>query len=367
MAKAPHSILDGALLEHHFKTLAPILSQWQKSRTVAPVLLVAGQPGIGKQRIPSFLAQWLFCTEGGYQYPASTEALPVSLPCGSCPACRRIHSGNEVRLTLIQPDPDEEPTRSNQSLKIDQFRKLRSSMGFSAEEDSFRVIGIPNAERMTPQAANSILKLLEEPPRGWIFVLTCADPTLLLPTLVSRCQKVRLRPFAIPQIKELLVLAEVPMDRIDIAANLSQGSLDRALTFASDDLWKHREMLFEFFKYPASTAANLLDWAVEESSHFDFLLDLLEQTTADFIQWTVSTSATHSKESESARTFPWKQSDGKSAFMIHVQHILNTQGGLIGAREFWIKRAERLAQTREQSQAPLNRKLMLQDILFPWM
>ena len=107
--------------------------------------------------------------------------------------CQRALKGSWVDFTEIRPE-DEEEGRPG-SLKIDQFRKLKESQGFGAHEGGYRIFLIPDADRMTPQAANSVLKILEEPPKGWIFFLTASDPTLVLPTVLSRCQSLKLRPF----------------------------------------------------------------------------------------------------------------------------------------------------------------------------
>ena len=92
------------------------------------------------------------------------------------PACAERKLGG---LTEITAEIDsEEGVTSTGALKIDQFRRLKETAGYGAHEGSHRVILIPNADRMTTQAANSVLKILEEPPRGWVFILTASDPTL---------------------------------------------------------------------------------------------------------------------------------------------------------------------------------------------
>src|SRR6185312_5189559 len=99
---------------------------------------------------------------------------------------------------------------------------------FGSHEGSYRIFLIPNADRMTPQAANSVLKILEEPPRGWIFFLTASDPTLLLATVLSRCQQLKLRPMPLETIQELLSEAGILGEKQKVAASLSQGSWGRA-------------------------------------------------------------------------------------------------------------------------------------------
>src|SRR5687767_3970250 len=100
------------------------MEKWKTQKRLPPVLLLTGQPGIGKKSMSYFLAQWILCE----QEPA---------PCGSCFSCQRTLAGNQVNLIEILTESEED------SLKIDQFRSLKNIAGFSAHENPFRVILIP--------------------------------------------------------------------------------------------------------------------------------------------------------------------------------------------------------------------------------
>ena len=217
--------LSASVLLHHLKTLAEPMREWKSNKRIPPVLLLTGQTGIGKKSIAYFLARWILCEN------REVTGEPDTSPCEKCPTCQRSRLGHEVNLQEITPDPSEESSSHSSPLKIEVFRKLKASAGFSALEGRSRVILIPHAERMTPQAANSMLKLLEEPPVGWVFLMTTNDPTVLLPTLISRCQVVRLKPFSTQQIEELLAEHSVEPKRRKIGASISQGSIGRALRF----------------------------------------------------------------------------------------------------------------------------------------
>jgi DNA polymerase-3 subunit delta' len=357
------------VIQHHGKTLFGLMKEWKQRVQLPSVLLLTGQSGIGKRSMVYFLAQWILCeTQGFYATEHSTDQ---PQPCGECPSCRRILSGNDINFTEIFADSDEEAggglsgstssPGSSGSLKIEQFRKLKASMGFGASEGHSKIILIPAADRMTIQAANSVLKLLEETPPGWIFILTANDPTLLLPTIASRCQIFRLKPLSTDSVQELLKQADVDSKRVEICAALSQGSWDRALSLAKDETWEQRKGLFQFIKSPSSNIHALVDWASMQPSHFDTVIDLLEQLTADLIRWSTSSSL------DQPETYSWIQSDGQEALSVHAREFVQRHGGIDAARLAWIRHAEGLAQARHKSSLPLNRKLLIQDVLLPWM
>lgn len=378
--------LPDPVLHHHFDGndgnpgISEILKEWLAQKRVPPVLLLTGTPGVGKRALAHYLAQWILCEKSGFQEAPSAsedngeslfggglfgdapgtqkpEHTPDLRPCGECPNCHRALHGNWVDFIEVQSENEESET-----LKIDQFRQLKSSAGFAggASDSAYRIILIPDADRMTTQAANSILKLLEEPPRGWIFFLTASDKTLLLPTIVSRCQTLRLKPFSSATLRELLSSSGIKTERIPICAELAQGSWTKAQAIGNDETWEKRKDLFSFLEHPALALNDLIDWASAKNEHFVLLVDQLELLIADLIAWSVS-------DDQRPEHFGWKNGDGKTALSRHATQALQRFGTLESAREFWLERAERLARVRQEAHAPLNRKLLLQDILVPWL
>jgi len=104
--------------------------------------------------------------------------------CGKCLSCRLLQEGNHPDVTVISPD--------GLSIKINQVRGIQHDMSYKPRYDQgFRVTVLENAEKMTQEAQNSFLKLLEEPPRNVVFILVTDNPQGLLPTVRSRCQLVR--------------------------------------------------------------------------------------------------------------------------------------------------------------------------------
>lgn len=297
------------LLRHHEETLRGPMGQWLAHKRIPPVLLVTGPAGIGKRSMVHHVSQWILC-----------ENKAELSPCGSCGSCRRALKGNWVDFTEISAEGSE-------TLKIEQFRKLKSTLGFGAFDGAYKITFIRDADHMTVQAANSLLKILEEPPPGWIFLLTASDPSLLLPTLISRCQCLRLKPLPNPVVEELLSLEGVSGEKRKLCAELSQGSWSRALALTEDEIWSRRESIVRFVDSPQSELASLVDWASQDPTHLDFLLDQLETITRDLLKMSI--------------TVP-------------------------DERGIWLGLAERVSQARQRSTAPLNRKLLTQDVLLPW-
>lgn len=323
------------------------MAEWARMRTLPPVLLLSGPTGVGKRALAHYLGQWILCEISGLASHGRS-------PCGKCSNCLRAIAGTWVDFVEVLPEED-----SSESLKVEQFRKIRSSMGFGAYEGSHRMILIPNADRMTPQAANSMLKLLEEPPPGWVFFLTARDPALLLPTLVSRCQVVRLKPFSLEELTLLLEIARIPKGRQGICASLAQGSWERAVHLASEETWVNREILFQFLVQPENHLNALMDWAALSNRNFNLLVDQLELITLDLLKFSLS-------EEQHPDHYPWMNSDGKNALSAHTQVKMKTKGRAPAGR-FWLSCSERLAQAREQALTPVNRKVLIQDLLLPWL
>jgi DNA polymerase III delta prime subunit len=384
------------VIRHHGHTVFGAMNEWVAQKRIPPVLLLTGTTGCGKRSMAYWLSQWILCERNGLNSGTSSQqvdddpftanlfgspdpapapedlkeemkekdvAIPTNGtpgPCGQCAGCVRALNGNWVDFTEVLPEGSEEGSTTG-TLKVDQFREIKQKLGFGAHEGAYRIVLIPNADRMTVQAANSVLKLLEEPPPGWIFFLTASDPTLVLPTILSRCQQLRLKPFQPRELDELLELSGVGPERRKICAELAQGSWSKALTLSGEEIWDHRQSLFGFIQEPASVLASLVDWASQEPRHFDLLVDQLEQLTGELIRWSVSPSIA------SPETYAWVNTDGKNALSQHAKAVTKRQGTVTAAREFWIERAERLARSRQESLAPLNRKLLIQDLLLPWL
>ncbi|MDT3669067.1 MAG: DNA polymerase III subunit delta' [Aromatoleum sp.] len=173
---------------------------WQRlcelGQRLPHALLFVGPAGLGKRELAEALAAHLLCSTPGSDGHA----------CGRCAACQLRLSGNHPDLFTLVPaadadsgdsddardggerEPDSGKKKSSQ-IVIEQIRDLQQSVAVTGHQSSRRVVVVDPAEAMNPFTANALLKLLEEPPEGCIFVLVSSAPRRLLPTIRSRCQQ----------------------------------------------------------------------------------------------------------------------------------------------------------------------------------
>lgn len=182
---------------------------------VAHAYLLSGPPQIGKRTLALALAQALNCAE-------------PDPPCGRCPSCLKIARGLHPDVRLIVG----EGTGGN--IKIEQIRTLQHEAALAPYEGRYRVFIMRQMEQATLEAANSLLKTLEEPPLQVIMVLTAVHSESLPRTIVSRCQHLGLRPAAIPVVEQVLNDKGVDRVQAQLLARLSGGRLGWALQAAAD-------------------------------------------------------------------------------------------------------------------------------------
>jgi DNA polymerase-3 subunit delta' len=185
-----------------------------REQHTAHAYLISGPAHVGKTTLARTLSLALNCT--------STDR-----PCGTCRACRLMAADKHPDVQCIAPQ--------GRSLKIDQVRALQHDLALSPFEGRYRVAIFDQFETATIEAQNALLKTLEEPPAYAVLIVLAADPELLLPTIVSRCQQIALRPLTLTQVREALMSRwHVPGDQADLLAHLSGGRLGWAVTAAAD-------------------------------------------------------------------------------------------------------------------------------------
>lgn len=216
---------------------------------------------IGREKIPH---AYLFTGIPGIGKSSTAAALSMSLNCCApidnggcrlCPPCRQIISGNFPDFLSIKPD--------GHNIKIEQIRELNRRLSFAPVSGRYRVCVIHQAETMTREAANSFLKTLEEPPPGNILILSATEPLDLLPTIVSRCQKVPFQPLPVQDITDWLVRnSGLDEEKAQVLASISGGSLGRALKMCEGDfLEKRQEWLSRLIGLSALSQEKALEMA----------------------------------------------------------------------------------------------------------
>lgn len=153
------------------------LAQAVTAETLSQSLLITGVPQLGKATLGRLLAMALAC-----QAP--------NKPCMRCPSCLKVQSGNHPDVTIIEPaDSNDKDT-----LKIEDVRQIQRDLTLKPHECRYKITVLGDFDRATTSAANALLKTLEEPPAHVILILTAPRADSLLPTIVSRCQVIGLRP-----------------------------------------------------------------------------------------------------------------------------------------------------------------------------
>lgn len=174
--------------------------------------LLSGAPHVGKMTLAIDLAQALNC-------------LQDDKPCGECSQCRRIARGLHADVNVVAVDAGElGEGRGRVAISIDQVRDVQRQASLKPFEGRHRVFVFDGAEHLSEEAANSLLKTLEEPPDQVVLLLLTSDDGALLPTLVSRCQLLKLRPVSRSLIvRELETRHGVDREKADEVARLSRG------------------------------------------------------------------------------------------------------------------------------------------------
>lgn len=192
----------------------------------AHAYLFTGPAHIGRYTLALALARALNCT--GEQPPCAGKVEGGKWKVeGGCRACQLIAAGTHPDIRVVSPE--------GASLKIDQIRQLQHDLALSPVEARVRVAIIDGMELATAEASNALLKTLEEPPSHVVLILIAAEPDVLLPTIVSRCQHLALRPLAIDKVEAaLMTLWQAEAPRARELAHLSGGRLGWAVTAAQD-------------------------------------------------------------------------------------------------------------------------------------
>lgn len=191
-----------------------LINSLDRGRTVNAYIF-SGPGGVGKYFTAKVFAKALNCIE-------------KDKPCGICPQCGKIQRNVHPDVRVIDG--------GKSSIKIDEIRELQEDMSLRPYEGHYKIYIIKNAENMTTQAANSLLKTLEEPPDYGIIILTTSNYHILLPTIISRSQIVSFNPIPQRDMEEFLKDKFVGnSDKIKLLSAFARGSIGQALKLAEDE------------------------------------------------------------------------------------------------------------------------------------
>ena len=202
-----------------------ILALFQRSLkegNIAHAYLFVGPRHVGKRTLALDLAQALNCDV-------------LEPPCGQCRSCLRIAASKHADVISLGLD-------SKAEIGIDDIKELQRIANLPPYEGKYKVFIIDDAEYMSNEATNSLLKILEEPPSGVIWLLLVTEERRLLPTVISRCQRLELKPMPLKQTLQILTQRyKVAPDKAELLARVSHGCFGWALSAVSnEELLKQR-------------------------------------------------------------------------------------------------------------------------------
>ncbi|MGM0499476.1 MAG: DNA polymerase III subunit delta' [Bacillota bacterium] len=213
------------------KEAIEILEDEIEKNRISHAYLFSAADGSGKSKLAFEFAKASFCEEDGVD------------SCGTCINCRKMDHQNHPDFKTISVLEDKT------AISIDQIRELKKEIAYKPYDSDHKIYVIDPAEKLTKQAANSLLKTLEEPPSFATIILLAEDSGKLLPTLVSRCQQIKLSSVSQQKIKDLLLGEGLNKQQADIVSIAAAGSPGKALDITKiDNYFEHRQEIYNFLK-----------------------------------------------------------------------------------------------------------------------
>jgi len=199
-----------------------LLQHSLERESLAHAYLLVGPAHVGKMTLALNLAQALNCEAG-------------ERPCGECVSCRKIASAGHADVQVIGLTQNEDAAEAK-LIGIDQIKQMQHSASLPPFEGNCKVFIIDGAELLSTEAANCLLKTLEEPADRVIFILLTVNDSLLPATVVSRCQRLELPPLSMAEAESALAVNwGIEPQRARLLARLSHGCLGWAVSAAADD------------------------------------------------------------------------------------------------------------------------------------
>lgn len=242
-----------------------ILKKMLASGKLPHSFIFAGIEGIGKKLVSFCFAKAVNCLEAEGDF------------CGHCLSCRKIDKQIHPDVVLIEPggektkkDPagnrpdgqqeDTQKEKKSNFIVVDQIRTLQDDILFKPSEGKKKIFIIDQAEKINPNAANCLLKTLEEPPADALIILVSSGTQALLPTVLSRCQKILFSPLHKQEVSGFLENRCSDHDRIAKSVSLSMGSIGRAIELLDNSFIETRQQITEALCRVNTTGVETVFW-----------------------------------------------------------------------------------------------------------
>lgn len=227
-----------------------------KNHELAHAYLFVGPTGSGKSEIAKWLALRLFCLH-----------LQNGEPDLTCPECQRILSGNHPDVVVAKPE--------GRQIKVDEIRHLKDEFTKSAVEGNRKLFIIHDAEKMTNNAANSLLKFIEEPGPGIYILMLTTNKSAVLPTIRSRTQIIELQPLQRAELEQVLTQNDIPRTERTVAIGLTD-SVSEINEWRKDD-WLKQAIGAITIWYQHVSNANMLSFVDVQTEIIKLATDRAKQ------------------------------------------------------------------------------------------
>lgn len=190
-----------------------------KQHKISHAYIFAGEKGCGKKLLAQEFAKILQCRE-------------ENAPCGKCHSCLQAESGNHpdiIRVTHEKPA----------TITVEEIREMVGDVQIKPYSGPYKIYIMPDAEKMNVQAQNALLKTIEEPPAYAVILLLTTNASMLLPTILSRCVQIDMKPVADDQVRKYLMEhLQIPDYQADICVAFAQGNIGKAVELASSETFQ---------------------------------------------------------------------------------------------------------------------------------
>ncbi|MEI6288099.1 MAG: DNA polymerase III subunit delta' [bacterium] len=242
------------------------------SERVAHAYLFVGPAGLGKFSVAKEFIKSLFCSQSG----------EIS-PCGKCHHCRQLKNGVHPDVYVVEKQVNEKTGKLKREIVIDQIRDLKSRLQQATLLNSYKVAIISEAQFINTEAANAILKILEEPTPKTVIILIADDADELPSTVASRCQVLKFLPVAKKEIEKYLGRSGVSMEETKKLSAMAVGRPGLALSFWQDNekQIKYNKQTIDFLNLSISPlskrfsfVADLIDWDKDDGVNIGSLKEM---------------------------------------------------------------------------------------------
>lgn len=319
-----------------FENVFRQISQQLSQDKLHHALLVTSPGGLGELALADHLAELLLC-----HHPVPESDSLSS--CGQCKSCLLIAAGNHTDRYMLEPEEKGKP------IKVDQIRAAIQFIQKTSQLRHNKVLIVRQADQMNRQAANALLKSLEEPPPGTYLLLISERPGALLPTLRSRCRHVPLQLATTEHTADWLAQHDIDAQRISLLIKLFPGAPVKAAEMAGNEEMELRERLLQDLKDLASASLGAIELAGKWNKLALLpLLNWLSLWFTDFCRYAgaLDPAIVRDQETLDLAQYLTNETDTGSLFEL-TDDILAARAGVL-------------------KQANLNQQLVLERILIHW-